>query len=83
MSIIVGIYLFEYQQNKNRESELERLKSIVTAESSDIVSILTGGEGMAITLPDGDTVNVLVTLISPIEKKLKNFINWLRISLLT
>ncbi|WP_158161012.1 hypothetical protein [Grimontia hollisae] len=35
LSIIVGIYLFEYQQNENRKSERKRLVDIVTAESND------------------------------------------------
>ncbi|MEK6659045.1 MAG: hypothetical protein AABY36_05130 [Campylobacterota bacterium] len=66
LSIIVGIFLYEYQDNENKKSELKRLKTIVKAESQDIVSILSAGEGMTITLSNGQTMIVLITLISPL-----------------
>ena len=65
-SIIVGIFLYEYQDNKNKKSELERLKTIIKAESQDIVSILSEVEGMTITLSNEKKMSVLITLISPI-----------------
>lgn len=66
LSIIVGIFLYEYQNKENEKSELKRLETIVKAESQDIVSILSEEEGMTITLSNGTAMNVLITLISPL-----------------
>ncbi|WP_199454799.1 hypothetical protein [Vibrio owensii] len=66
LSIIVGIYLFEYQQKENRKSEHKRLVDIVTAESKDIISILSDDSKMVINLPSGKSMSVLITLISPL-----------------
>jgi hypothetical protein len=66
LSIIVGIFLYEYQQSENKKSERERLTSIVKAESQDIISILSDGEGMSLTLPNEKKMSVLITLISPL-----------------
>ncbi|MDD2266322.1 hypothetical protein [Sulfuricurvum sp.] len=66
LSIIVGIFLYEYQQKENKKSEKNRFIAIITAESCDILSILTNGGDMAITLPSGETMNVLITILSPL-----------------
>ena len=66
LSIIVGIFLFEYQQTENTKLELKRLQDIVKAESRDIVSILDSGEEMSINLQSGKSMKVMITFISPL-----------------
>ncbi|RYY77229.1 MAG: hypothetical protein EOO52_07055 [Gammaproteobacteria bacterium] len=66
LSILVGIYLYEYQARQTEKSERERLKSIISAESKDAISILKSNDTMNIVLPSGVSKAVLITVLSPI-----------------
>ena len=66
LAILAGIYLFNRQNEISKKSETEDLRSILTAEFSDLVRILSATERMSITFPSGDVANVLIAFIQPL-----------------
>ncbi len=66
LSILIGIYLYEYVQKQNKANEVVRFKKILKAESADIVEVLSRpGGGMKLCLPEGD-INVIITYLAPL-----------------
>ncbi len=66
LAILAGLYLFNRQNEISKKSQTEDLRSILTAEFSDLVRILSDTERMRVTLSSGNIENVLIAFIQPL-----------------
>lgn len=66
LAILAGLYLFNRQNEISKKSQTEDLRSILTAEFSDLVRILSDTKRMSVTFPSGNIENVLIAFIQPL-----------------
>lgn len=65
-AVTAGLYLFQRQSNAKNKSERESLRSLLSAELSDLKRILSDTDRLTISCPSGRTVGVLITYVQPL-----------------
>lgn len=66
LAILTGIYLFNQQTTASENSERKNLRSLLGAEFSDLIRILSDTSTMQVTFPSGKIVTVLIAFVQPL-----------------
>jgi len=66
LALVAGLYLFNRQTSATKESNHSDLRTLLVAELSDLVRILSDTAKMTINMPGRGQIEVLITFIQPL-----------------
>ncbi|MFA6094984.1 MAG: hypothetical protein WC757_03820 [Candidatus Paceibacterota bacterium] len=66
LAVLGGIYLFKLQTNASENSERRSLRTLLSAEFSDLVRILGDSSRMELTLNNGSEHSTLIAFVQPL-----------------